>query len=137
MVKTILHCHKRLFSFQNEQLFVLNDTQSTQNTKTFWDEWNILDTAIMRVATSRKQVTIVSRSVFVVKRVLNRMWNWLLVFRCKLDFTQMVFDSRFQLCDQWNTAYNRKRKQEHFWIILWRALELLKENKSQKTIPVT
>ena len=41
-----------------------------------------------------------------------------------------------QLCDQWNTAYNRKRKQEHFWIILWRALELLKGNKSQKTIPV-
>jgi len=28
-------------------------------------------------------------------------------------FTQIVFDSRFQLCDQWNTAYNRKRKQEH------------------------
>jgi len=32
--------------------------------------------------------------------------------------------------------YNRKRKQEHFWIILWRALELLKVNKSKKTIPV-
>ena len=25
----------------------------------------------------------------------------------------MVFDSRFQLCEPWNTAYNRKRKQEH------------------------
>ena len=36
----------------------------------------------------------------------------------------------------WPMEYNRKRKQEHFWIILWRALELLKVNKSQKTIPV-
>jgi len=27
---------------------------------------------------------------------------------------QTVFDSRLQLCDPWNTAYNRKRKQEHF-----------------------
>ena len=70
------------------------------------------------------------RGVFVVKRVLNRIW-------CKLEFTQMVFDSRLQLCDQWNTAYNRKRKQEHFWIIVWRALELLKGIKSQKTIPVS
>jgi len=34
----------------------------------------------------------------------------------------MVFDSRLQLCDQWKTSYNRKRKQEHFWIILWRVL---------------
>ena len=47
--------------------------------------------------------------VYVVKRVLNRIWNWLIVFRCKLEFTQMVFDSRLQLCDQWNTAYNRKK----------------------------
>ena len=31
---------------------------------------------------------------------------------------------------------NRKRKQEQFWIILWRSLELLNRNKSQKTIPV-
>ena len=45
----------------------------------------------------------------------------------------MVFDSRLQLCDQWNTVYNRKRKQEHFWIILWRSLELLKGKKCQKT----
>jgi len=43
--------------------------------------------AIIQVATSRKQVT-------------NR--------------HQMVFDSQLQLCDPWNTAYNRKRKQEHF-----------------------
>ena len=106
---------KRLLSFQNEQLFVFNDKQSTQYfKKTFWfDGWNVLDT------------------------VLNRIWNLLIVFRCNLDFTQMVFDSRLQLCDQWNTAYNRKRKQEHFWIILWRVLELLKGNKSQKTNPVT
>ena len=51
-----------------------------------------------------------------------------------LDFTKMVFDSRLQLCDPWNTIYNnRKRKQEHFWIILWRALELLKWNKSHSS----
>ena len=54
--------------------------------------------------------------VFVVKRVLNRIRNLFIVFRCKLEFTQMMFDSPLQLCDQWNTAY--KRKQEHFWIIL-------------------
>jgi len=49
----------------------------------------------------------------------------------------MVFDSRIQLRDPWNTAYNRKRKQEHFWLIFtegplscWRGI-------SQKTIPVT
>jgi len=29
--------------------------------------------------------------VFVVKRVLNQIWNWLIVFRCKLELTQMVF----------------------------------------------
>ena len=76
--------------------------------------------------------------VFAVKRVLNQIWNWSInVFRCKLVFTQMVFDSRLHLCDPWNTAYNRKREQEHFWIILWRALELLKGNMSQKTILVT
>ena len=76
------------------------------------------------------------RGVFAVKRVLNLIRNWLIVFRCKLEFTQMVFDSQFQLCDPGNTAYNRKRKQEHFWTILWRDLELLKWNTSQKTIPV-
>jgi len=48
----------------------------------------------------------------------------------------MAFDSRFQLCDQWNTAYNRKRKPEDFWIILRRALDLLKGIMSQKTFPV-
>ena len=76
-------------------------------------------------------------SVFVVKRVVNWIRNSLIAFGCKLDFTKMMFDSRLQLCDQWNTAYNRKRKQEHFRIILWRALELLKGNKSQKTSPLT
>ena len=30
VVKTLLHCQKRLLSFQNEQLFVFNDKQSTQ-----------------------------------------------------------------------------------------------------------
>jgi len=29
-------------------------------------------------------------------------------------FTQMMFDSLYQLCDPWNTAYNRNRKQEQF-----------------------
>ena len=58
-----------------------------------------------------------------VTGVLNRIWNLLIVFRCKIEFTQMVFDSLLQLCDQWNTAFNRKRKQEHFWIILGMAVE--------------
>ena len=30
VVKTLLHCQKRLLSFQKEQLFVFNDKQSTQ-----------------------------------------------------------------------------------------------------------
>ena len=30
MVKTLLHHQKRLLSFQNDHLFVFNDTQSTQ-----------------------------------------------------------------------------------------------------------
>ena len=109
---------------------MFNDKQSTQYHKNkFWfDEWNVLDTAIMWVAMSRIQVTILLRVVFLL---------WLIVFRYKPEFTQMVFDSRLQLYDQGNTAYNRKRKQEHSWIILWRSLELLKGNKSQKTIPVT
>ena len=42
------------------------------------------------------------------------------------DEEVLVFDSRLQLC-------YRKRKQEHFWIILWRSLELLKGKKCQKT----
>ena len=75
---------------------------------------------------------LVLRGVFVVKRI----WNWVIVFGCKLEFNQMFFDLRLLLCDQWNTAYNKKRKQEHFWTILWRVSELLKGNTSQKTIPV-
>jgi len=38
----------------------------------------------------------------------------------------MVFDSGLHLCDPWNTAYNRKRKQEHFWIILWWGIRVRK-----------
>jgi len=55
VVKTLLHCQKRLLSFQKEQLFVFNDKQSTQyHKKTFlFDERNE-DTATMRVATSQK-----------------------------------------------------------------------------------
>ena len=44
VVKTLLHCQKRLLSFQNKQLLVFNDKQSTQYHKkysglmneTFW-----------------------------------------------------------------------------------------------------
>jgi len=51
----------------------------------------------------------------------------------------MVFDSRLQLCDPWNTAYNRKRKQEHLLLnyFVKGPNALLKGNKSQKTISVT
>jgi len=39
------------------------------------------------------------------------------------DFaTFSLKNSKWCLINPWNTAYNRKRKQEHFWIILWRAL---------------
>ena len=49
---TIVKLSKRTFA-------CFNDKQSTQyHKKPFWfDKWNVLDTAIMRVATSRKQVT--------------------------------------------------------------------------------
>ena len=39
------------------------------------------------------------QGVFVVKQVLNRSWNW-----CKLEFTQMVFDSRIQIA--WPMEYS-------------------------------
>jgi len=42
----------------------------------------------------------------------------------------MVFDSPLQLCDQWNTAYNRK-KARTLLIILWRDHELLKGKESE------
>jgi len=45
--KTILHRQKRLFSFQNDHfLYFL-----------WFEKWRVLDTAIMLMATSRKQVT--------------------------------------------------------------------------------
>ena len=76
---------------------------------------------------------IVSALFLSVKWVLNRILNWFKAFRCKDVFTQMVFDSQLELCDPWNTAYNRKRKQEHFWIICEVPLiEMLKRNKSKK-----
>ena len=136
-VKTLWHRQKRLLSFQNEQLFVFNANNqlSTTEKKVWWmkrsghGEYACGDVT----KTGHKSAL---RSVLVVKQFLNRIWNWLIVFGCKLEFKQMVFDSQLQLCDQWNTAYNRKRKQEHFWIILCRDLELLKGNKSQKTFPV-
>ena len=45
-------------------------------------------------------------SVFVVKRVLHRIWNLLLVFWCKLEFTQMVFDSRVTISIMWSVEYS-------------------------------
>ena len=133
MVKTHYIVKKRLLSFQNEQLFVFNDQLSTTPKhfglmiEMFWRrrlcEW--------RRRENRWQISY--PWCFCRKTSFkSNLKNWFIEF----EFTQMVFDSRLQLCDQWNTAYNRKRKQEHFWIILWRALELLKGNKSQKTIPV-
>ena len=104
----------------------------------FVDEWSVLDTAIMWVETSRKQVTIrLCIAFFRRKTSFKSILNWMKVFRCKLVFTKMVLDSRLQLCDPWNTTLLQKVKQEHFWIILWRSLDLLKGNTSQKTIPVT
>ena len=55
--KTLLHGQNPLLSFQNENLFVFNDKQSTQYHKKKFDEWYFLDTAIMQVATSQKEVT--------------------------------------------------------------------------------
>ena len=128
---------KRLLCFQNDHLYVFNDKQSTRyhkNILVWWMKCSGHGDYVSGdvVKTGDKSAL---REFFVVKRVLNRIWNWLIVFRGKLEFTQMVFDSWLQLRDLWNTAYNRGRKQEHFWIILWRAHELLK-GKSKKTIPV-
>jgi len=123
---TIVNLSKRTF------VCVLWSTiNSEPHRKCWFDEWSVLDTTITWVPMSRNNWQVVSAlRLLVVKRVLNRIWNWLKASRYKLVFTKMVFDSRLQLCD-------RKRKQEHFSIILWRSLELLKGNKSQKTIPVT
>ena len=54
--ETLLHCQKRLLSFQNEQLFVFNDKQSTQYHKQFFYLMHEMFWTL-RVATSRKQVT--------------------------------------------------------------------------------
>ena len=72
MVKTLLHCQKRLLRFQNEQLSVFNDKQSTQYHKKhsglmnemLWI-WRLCDVA----KTGDKSAL---RGVFIVKRVLNR-----------------------------------------------------------------
>ena len=48
---------------------------------------------------------------YFAKKVTNRLciavlriWNWLKVIRCKFVFTKVVFDSRLQLRDAWNTT---------------------------------
>ena len=134
VVKTLLHRQKRLLSFKTNSclcLMINNQLSTTKNILVRWMKRSGHgDYASGDVAKTGDKSSL--RGVFVVKRVLNRIWNWFI----KFEFTQMVFDSRLQLCDQWNTVYRRKRKQEHFWIILWKALEPLKGNKSQKTIPV-
>jgi len=93
---------------------VFNDKQSTQYHKkqnifnsmneTFWTRW------LCEWRRRKNRWQILSALFLVVKRVLNRIWNFLKVFRCKLVYTQMVFDSRLQLCDLWNTAYYNKEK---------------------------
>ena len=118
---TIVKLSKRTF------VCVLWSTINSKPQRKCWfDKISVLDTTITWVATSWKQMAnfLWIAFFFIVKQVLNRIWK-----RCILVFTKMVFDSRLQLCD-------RKTKQEHFWIILWRSLELLKGNKSQKTMTV-
>ena len=129
VVKTLLHRQKRLLSFKTNSclcLMINNQLSTTKNILVWWMKRSGHgDYASGDVAKTGDKSSL--RGVFAVKRVLNLIRNWLIVFRCKLEFTQMVFDSRFQLCDPWNTAYNRKRKQDHFWIILcWRGIRVRK-----------
>ena len=126
------HCYsvkKQLLSFQNKHLFVFNDKQSTQYQKKHFSL--MYETFLTRRLCKSKTGHKSSLHCFFTRKTSFKLnLNWLKVFRCKPVFTQMVFDSRLQLCDPCNTAYNRKEKQEHFWNILWQALELLKGNKS-------
>jgi len=131
VVKTLLHRQKRLLSFKTNSCLCLMINNQLSTTKNILVRW-MKRSGHGDYASGENRWQI----VLAVKRFLNRIWNWLIVFRCTLEIAQMVFGSRLQLCDQWNTAYNRKRKQEHFWNILWRTFELLKANKSQKTFPV-
>ena len=56
--------------------------------------------------------------------------RWQIVSAVRFLVVKRV-SNRIQLCDHILT------EREYFWIILWRALMLLKGNKNQKTIPVT
>jgi len=47
-----------LFRFQNEHCMYISTNVKLRTTKAFWlEEWSVLNTAIMWIATSRKQVT--------------------------------------------------------------------------------
>ena len=89
---------KRLLSFQNEQLFVFNDKQSTQYHKKhsslinemFWTRW----LCEWRRGENRWQIG--SACFFKT--------NLKLINRCKLVFTQMMFDSRLQFV--WPMEYS-------------------------------
>ena len=118
--KTLLDREKRLLSFQKKHLFVFYVNNHLNIIKTFWfDEWSVLGTSIMWVATSRKQVTNrLCIAVFSRKTSLNRTWNLFLPKSCLIhDFNCVTHGKQHD---------NRKRKHQQFWIILWRALELLK-----------
>ena len=88
---------KTIVKLQNKQLFVFNDKQSTQYHKKHFDLINetFLTQRLCEWRHRENRWQTLSAFVFfVVKRILNRIWNWLMkVFRCKLLFTQMVFDS--------------------------------------------
>ena len=88
--KTLLHHQKRLLSFQNEHLFVFIDKQSTQYHKKHLVWWmkrsGHSDYASGDVAKTGDKPSLHCE-----------IWNWLIkVFRCKLVYTQMLFDSQLQ-----------------------------------------
>ena len=80
---------------------------------------------------------IVSVLRFVVKRVLNRIWDWLKVFRYKLEFTQMVFDSILQCVTRGIQHITERESKNTFELFCQGPLSCWKGNKSQKTSSVT
>ena len=61
------HRHTRLFSFQNEHfLYFLSNIKRGTITAFWFEEWSVFDTAIMWMATSRKQWQIVNALRFLV-----------------------------------------------------------------------
>ena len=87
---TIVKLSKRTFA-------CFNDKQSTQYHKKHFDLINETFSTQRLCEWRHRENRWQTLSAFVffgVKWILNRIWNWLMkVFRCKLVFTQMVFDS--------------------------------------------